>query len=142
MNIRRFATTTALAAALALPMTGFAVAQETAPAQPAPETSTPDASQPAQNFDDDTLRSFAVAFLEVDKINKEYAPRMQEASTPEEQQKVQEEASQEMVTAVEGAEGISVQEYTSIMQAAQVNPDLAKKLTQYIGEASGGAPAE
>lgn len=140
MDIRRYTIATVAAFGLSLPAAGFALAQETAPAQPETQIQQP----AAQDFSDETLRSFAVAFLEVDQINKEYTPRLQAAQTPEEQQKLQEEASQEMVNAVQNSEGITVQEYTSIMQAAQADPDLAKKLTDYIGEAAGGAgaPAE
>lgn len=139
MDIRRYTIATVAALGLCVPATGFAFAQETAPAQPETQM-----QQPAQDFSDETLRSFAVAFLEVDQINKEYTPRLQAAQTPEEQQQLQEEASQQMVSAVENSEGITVQEYTSIMQAAQADPELAQKLTNYIGEAAGGtsAPAE
>ncbi|WP_099868204.1 DUF4168 domain-containing protein [Pararhizobium haloflavum] len=141
MNIKRYSLMAVAAIGLSLPASGFALAQETAPAAPAPEMQQ---QAPAQDFSDEQLRSFAVAFLEVDQINKQYTPRLQEAGTPEEQQAIQEEASQEMVSAVESSEGISVQEYTSIMQAAQADPALAQTLTEYIGEASGGetTPAE
>lgn len=138
MDIRRYSIMAVAALGLSLPATGLAVAQETAPAQPSVET-----PQPSQDYSDETLRSFAVAFLQVDEINRQYTPRLQEATTPEEQQQIQQEASQEMVNAVEGAEGITIQEYTSIMQAAQADPELAQTLTAYIGEASGtGAPAQ
>jgi hypothetical protein len=155
MDIRRYSIMVVAAAGLSLPATGFAVAQDAMPAPTEPQTEQPQAQQTpagepmteqpaaqAQDYSDETLRSFAVAFLEVDAINKAYTPKLQQAATPEEQQQIQEEASQEMVNAVEGSDGISVQEYTSIMQAAQADPELAQKLTDYIGEASGGAPSQ
>lgn len=144
MDIKRFSVMAVAAIGLSMPATGIALAQtEEMPAPEAPMEAPMQDMQPAQQeFTEDTLQSFAVAFLQVDEINKTYTPRLQEAATPEEQQQIQEEASQEMVTAVENADGITVQEYTSIMQAAQADPDLAQRLTQYIGEASQGAPVE
>ena len=152
MDIRRYSIMVVAAAGLSLPATGFALAQDAMPAPSEPQTEQPQAQQPSTEqpmtgqpsaeYSDETLRSFAVAFLQVDAINREFTPRLQEATTPEEQQQIQEEASQEMVNAVESSDGISVQEYTSIMQAAQADPELAQKLTEYIGEASGGAPSQ
>ena len=138
MDIRRFAITTAAAAALSVSAAGAALAQEAAPATPAPQAE----QQAPADFSDDTLRSFAVAFLETEKISQEYRPQLQEAQQAQDQAKMQEiqsQASQKMVDAVEGTDGISVQEYTSVMQAAQTDPDLAQKVSDYIGEASGGA---
>ncbi len=127
---------TAVAMAAPLATGGAALAQTEAPPAPMQQQ-----APAAQDFSDETLRSFAVAFLEVDQINRTYTPQLEQAESPEQQQEIQQRASAEMVEAVEGSEGISVQEYTSIMQAAQANPELAQKLTEYIGEASQQAPA-
>lgn len=138
MIFKRNTIAIATAVALAVPFaTGAAIAQTQAPTAPMEQQQAP----AAQDFSDDTLRSFAVAFLEVDQINRTYTPQLEQAESQEQQQEIQERASAEMVEAVEGSEGISVQEYTSIMQAAQANPELAQKLTEYIGEASQQAPA-
>lgn len=140
MDIKRLSIMTVAAIGLSMPATGIALAQTEE--MPAPEAPMEQMQPPAQaDYTEETLQSFAVAFLQVDEINRNYTPRLQEAGSPEEQQQIQQEASQEMVTAVENTDGISVQEYTSIMQAAQVDPDLAQRLTQYIGAASQGAPA-
>ena len=87
------------------------------------------------SFDENTLRSFVVAFLQVDEINRNYLPQMQEADTPEAQQEVQQQATQEMVIAVENAEGISVEEYNSIIETAQADPALANQINELIREA-------
>lgn len=89
----------------------------------------------ATSFDENTLRSFVVAFLQVDEINRTYLPQMQEADTPEAQQQVQQQATQEMVLAVENAEGISVEEYNSIIETAQADPELANQINDLIREA-------
>jgi hypothetical protein len=90
---------------------------------------------PAVSFDEQTLQSFVVAFLQVDQINRTYLPQMQEADTAEEQQQVQQQATQEMVTAVENAEGISVEEYNTIIETAQTDPNLAQQINDMIREA-------
>lgn len=87
---------------------------------------------PAQSYDDAKLQSFAVAFLEVDKVKREFAPKLQQAKSEEEQKQIQTEAGQKMVQAVENAEGISVNEYNEIIQSAQADPELAQRLNEII----------
>ena len=85
---------------------------------------------------DDKLNSFAVAFLEVEKIKQEYTQRLQQASSETEQQQIQNEAGEKMLQAVETTDGISVDEYNQIIQSAQADPDLAQRLSNAIGAAS------
>lgn len=140
MDIKRFAITAAAAAGLSVSTAGVTFAQETTPVAPQAQQQGP------AEYSEETLRSFAVAFLQTEKISQEYRPQLQKAQQAQDQARMQElqsEASQKMVDAVEETDGISVQEYTSIMQAAQTDPDLAQKVSDYIGEASGGAqPAQ
>ena len=114
---------------------GSAVAQDELQ-PPATEAQPPATMEaPAATFDEPTLQSFVVAFLQVDEINRTYLPQMQEADTPEEQQQIQEQATQEMVTAVENAEGISVEEYNTIIETAQTDPELAQRINDMIRDA-------
>src|SRR5690606_38433603 len=82
-----------------------AMAQDTnAPEQSAPSVTAPDPAPTDSgqaDFSDDKLKSFAVAFLEVDKITKEYMPKLKEAASTEQQQEVRNEAGAKMVRAVE-----------------------------------------
>ena len=114
---------------------GAAAAQEAAPA---PEMEAPAA---APSLGDDKLKSFAVAFLEVNKLTQEYQPQIAAAGTPEDQQRLRQEAGEKMVEAVNDAEGISVDEYNMIIQAAQTDPELAQRINGHITEAAGTAPA-
>lgn len=116
----------ALGLSLALSPAAFAQTA-TQPAQEAPGA--------AQDFPQEKLRSFAVAFLEVDKINQEYAPQLQEAASAEEQQQIRQEAAVRMMDAVEATDGISTDEYTQILVAAQADPALATQLNEAISEA-------
>lgn len=116
-----------------------AFAQDAAP-DPAPQVEAPAAAAPV---DDDKLKSFAVAFLEVTKVTQSYQPRIEAAQSDADKQTLQQEAGQEMVEAVNGAEGINIDEYNMIIQAAQTDPELAQKINTHITEAAGQqAPAQ
>lgn len=119
---------------------GAANAQDAAPQTPpsaeaAPQPEAPAAAAPA--MDETKLKSFAVAFLEVTKVTESYKPQIEAAGTTEDQQRLQQEAGEKMVEAVNNADGISVEEYNTIIQAAQTNPDLAQQINGHITEAAG-----
>ncbi len=121
---------TAVATAIAVAAAGTVA--PAAMAQAAPK-SPPAATQSAPaNLDRNKLKSFAVAYLEVDKIKRQYQPKLQKAGNEAEQQKIKSEASQKMVSAVNGVKGMNVQEYSSILASAQKDPKLAKQLTTEI----------
>ncbi len=102
-----------------------AVQEELQPAMP---------GETAAAYDEQKLRSFVTAFLQVDQINRQYAAQMQEAESPEAQQQVQSQAIDEMVAVVQGADGISVEEYNSIIETAQASPELAQQINELIRE--------
>lgn len=115
-----------------------AAAAPAALAQEAQQPSAPGvtAPAPATNLDDTKLKSFAVAYLQVDKIKQQYEPQIQKAASDTDKEKIRTEASKKMVDAVNAVDGMSVQEYSAILASAQANPDLAKKLTNSINEAA------
>lgn len=120
---------------------GTAGAQEAAPS-PTPQTETPVSPAPAAEApqaDDAKLKSFAVAFLEVAKVTQSYQPQIAAAGTPEDQQRLRAEAGEKMVEAVTYTQGITLDEYNTIIQAAQADPDLAQKINGHISEAVGGS---
>jgi len=122
------------AVALALGLS-FGVAQ----AQDATPEVQLEAPAAAPQVDDEKLRSFAVAFLEVAKVNQTYQPQIEAAGTQEEQQRLQEEAGGQMIEAVAQSDGITVDEYNTIIQAAQTDPDLAQRINGHITDAANGA---
>ena len=113
-----------------------ALAQDQAPA---PQMEAPTA---APNMDEEKLQSFAVAFLEVTKVTQAYQPQIESAASDEDRQQLQQQASEEMVNAVNGADGITVDEYNMIIQAAQTDPELAQKINTRITEAASDQPAQ
>ncbi|MCO5157302.1 MAG: DUF4168 domain-containing protein [Aquamicrobium sp.] len=115
---------------------GAASAQDAAPA-PAPAPQTEEAPAAAPQQDDAKLKSFAVAFIEVAKVTQSYQPQIESAGTAEDQSRLRQEAGEKMVEAVNEAEGITLDEYNTIIQAAQTDPDLAQKINGHIAEAVG-----
>ncbi|MBI4206248.1 MAG: DUF4168 domain-containing protein [Betaproteobacteria bacterium] len=93
--------------------------------------SAPKVQQSAPSYSDSELKSFAVAALEVQRINDAYLPKLKSASSPEEQKQVEKTATAEMVKAVE-KEGMTVDKYKEIMNHAQSNPEVAEKVMQHI----------
>lgn len=118
---------------------GTSAAQDAAPEAPAPQMEAPASAAPA--MDDAKLKSFAVAFLEVSQVTQQYQPQIASAGSVEDQQKLQQEAGEKMVQAVNASEGITVDEYNMIIQAAQADPELAQRVNAHITEAAGSAPA-
>ncbi|NLS07771.1 DUF4168 domain-containing protein [Rhizobium sp. P32RR-XVIII] len=66
-------------------------------------------------------------------IRQEYSAKIGATSDEAAKQKLQTEASQQMVQAVEASPDMSVKEYTSILTAAQNDPALAKKIQEKMG---------
>lgn len=96
------------------------------------------ASEPDQapNMDEETLRSFAVATLQIQEISQTYRPQMEAAESQEQQQDIAQAANDEMVAAVQGVPGIDVQGYNAIAQAAQNDPELMQEINTFIAEAA------
>jgi hypothetical protein len=113
--------------ALLLGISGFALTPVVF-AQTAPQ---PSAEQAASGISDAELQSFAVAVIEVQRINDIYVPKLESAKSPEEQAQVRQAASQEMVRAVE-TKGMSVDRYKEIMTNAQANPAVAARVQEHI----------
>ena len=82
---------------------------------------------------DQKIEAFAVAYLQVDKVRKEYSAKIGATKDEASKQKLQEEAKKQMVDTVEASKDISVEEYSSILTAAQSDPALAKKVLEKIG---------
>jgi uncharacterized protein DUF4168 len=98
------------------------------------QNTAPGVQQPVPAYSDAELKTFAVAALEVLRINDVYLPKLKLASTPEEQQLVERSASDEMVKAVE-REGMSVAKYKEIMNHAESNPEVAERVIKHMKDA-------
>jgi len=130
-------TRSSLASAVALALLASPAVSVSALAQDQPQAQPPAAAAPSPTqFDDTKLRSFAVAYLEVNKVAQTYQPQLQATKDPQEQQRIQTEAANGMVQAVENAEGITIEEYNTIVNSAQADPALAQKINTMVQEAA------
>jgi len=94
-------------------------------------------SQPGladDGYSDAKLESFASAVLAVNAIVEKWQPQIQAAASDEQAQTMAGEANDEMRAAVDGTEGITVEEYQEIAQAAQADPELMGRLDAIMGE--------
>jgi hypothetical protein len=92
------------------------------------------ASIAQEAFTDAKLQSFASAVIAVNAVVERWRPQIQAAPSEADKQQMAEQANQEMRAAVEGTEGLSVDEYQSIAQAAQGDPQLMARIDQVFKE--------
>lgn len=133
MNSRHTLVATLAAAVLGLTALSPAHALETAQAQtppPAQEQAGGNAAKGA--ISDQKIEAFAVAYLQVDKVRQEYSAKIEATTDTAAKEKLQTEASKEMVEAVEASSAISVEEYSAILSAAQSDPAIAKKVQEKV----------
>ena len=86
---------------------------------PGPSTSAPDLS-------DQKLSAVAAALERVASLQRDYRQRIAEAEAPAEKERLVEEANNELTKAVT-EQGLSVEEYESILGVAQDNPEIRNK---------------
>ncbi|MBY3299368.1 DUF4168 domain-containing protein [Rhizobium laguerreae] len=102
------------------------------PAQP-PMQEQPGGNGASAPVSDQKIEAFAVAYLQVDKVRQEYSAKIGATKDEAAKQQLQEEAKKQMVDTVQASPDISVEEYSSILTAAQSDPALAKKVLEKIG---------
>ncbi|WP_110643779.1 DUF4168 domain-containing protein [Salinicola sp. CPA57] len=85
------------------------------------------AQAPAKNFSDEQLQQFADASQNIAMISQDYTEQLQNASEEGEQQKIRQQANDEMVDAVKDS-GMSVEQFNSIGQAIQQDPQLMQRV--------------
>ena len=114
-------------------MTPAANAQMTPP-QARPEQQSPQAQPPQApsppTVSDEKLNAAAVAIGRVTSIRQSYEPKIA-AAPPADKQRVAEEANDAMKKAVTD-QGLTVDEYNSIIRTAQNDPSVRQKLSQRI----------
>jgi hypothetical protein len=88
----------------------------------------------AQEYSDAKLQAFASAVMAVNGVVEEWRPQIQAAPSEADKQGMAEQANQEMRAAVDGVEGMSVDEYQAIAQAAQGDTELMARIDQVFKE--------
>jgi hypothetical protein len=104
------------------------------PEQQSPQAQPPQAQSPSPTISDEKLNAAAAAIGRVTSIRQSYEPKIA-AAPPANKQHMTEEANNAMKKAV-ADQGLSVDEYNSIIRTAQNDPSVRQKLTQRIPHSS------
>lgn len=116
---------------VAVAMVGTPFSLVLAQSQPPQEMSQPDK---AANYSDGELKQYASAAVQVAEINRDYTSKLEAAGTPDQQQAIRKEATTKMAAVIR-KEGLSVQKYNEIYNAASADPKLAQRLNSLIKKA-------
>ncbi len=103
-------------------------------AAPLPASAQMDSGQPpisAEDLSETQLESFAAAATRVSEITEQLQMQAQGVENEEELMQLQEQANMQMLQAVED-EGLTVDEYNTIFQVAQVDPELNARLVEMM----------
>jgi Domain of unknown function (DUF4168) len=95
-----------------------------------PQAQPPQAQSPSPTISDEKLNAAAVAVGKVTSIRQSYEQKIAEAP-PSDKQRISDEANNALEKAVTD-QGLSVDEYNSIIRTAQNDPTVRQKLTQRI----------
>lgn len=103
---------------------------QTPQASPAPQSPAPGPSNPSHAIPDEKLDAEAAAIKQVLSLQQNYQERMA-AADESEQKGIQNDAVNAVTKAITD-QGLSVEEYTSILEVAQNDPDVRQKILQRI----------
>ncbi|MGH6945065.1 MAG: DUF4168 domain-containing protein [Geminicoccaceae bacterium] len=88
-------------------------------------------------FDDAKLASFVSAAMAVSQLIEQWNPRIQSAQNEEEANALRQQAQTELVDAINRTEGMSVEEYQQIGEAARADPQLAERINTIYKDRTG-----
>ena len=119
--------------AVAVLCTGWAISAHPAAAQQQPPTQQepPATLSPAPSVSDQQLDKAAAAIKNVEGVRSVYTQKLATAK-PDEQDKIASEAGAAMKKAVTD-QGLSIDEYNSIVKLAQDNPSVRAQIAQRLG---------
>jgi hypothetical protein len=95
------------------------------------QPSAPELSAPAPSISDKKLDAAAAALAQVVAIQQSYRQRFDHAATPSDQERIVAEARDAVTKAVKD-QGLLVEEYNSIIEIAQNDPEVRGKVLQRI----------
>lgn len=120
----------ALTAAFALSLPAANAQQNPSPSTSPPAAASPDQSGPSADIPDKKLDATAAAVKSVTAVRQSYEEKLAAASTTDKKRLV-DEAQQAMAKAVTD-QGLSLEEYTKILQVAQNNPTVQNKIIERL----------
>jgi hypothetical protein len=92
------------------------------------------AAQAQQQYEQEKLESFVVAALAVNELVEQWTPRIQGAQDETEAAQLRDQANSELLNAINSANGITVDEYREISQAAQADPALMARISEIFDD--------
>ena len=119
-----------VAAALIAPLLLFAPAANAQTQSPSPGPSTQSPSSQSSNISEQKLDATAAALRRVASLQQTYEQQMAAAAPPE-KARIASEASTALAQAVT-EQGLSVDEYATILEVAQNNPEVREKIIQRL----------
>ncbi|MEI4234495.1 DUF4168 domain-containing protein [Roseovarius sp. D22-M7] len=119
INTTLKATTTAIALALAsAPMVAM--------------TAQSAAAQSEGSYSSEELDIFTTALLEVAEVREKYTPMLQSAETEDQEASIVQEANDEIMQVIEDTDGITLDRYTEIAQAANEDQELNQRIIKRV----------
>lgn len=94
----------------------------------------PGSTEQSQNIPDQKLDAAAAAMEQVATVKESYQQRI-EAADPSDRQRLADEGSKALADAVTG-QGLSIEEYNSIIRVAQNDPQVREKILQRVRPAT------
>lgn len=88
--------------------------------------------QQPPELSDSKIQAVAEAYVQVFEIQSAYAPRIEAAQSPEEAQQLQQRANEEVVEVIREQEGVTVEEYSQIVNLAQSDEQVRERLLKEI----------
>lgn len=89
---------------------------------------------PAAALTDDKLHAFIIAALKVGDLIDQWSPKIEAAKTPEEQDKLKQQANNELVAAIHSSGDLTLPEYRAISTAAENDPALQERIIKLLQE--------
>jgi hypothetical protein len=84
-------------------------------------------------FSQEQVRSFAMAAVKLEGIRNKWLPQIRAAGSDEGAQSMRQQATGEMAAAIQG-QGLTVDAYNAIVEAAQADPELQGQIMAIINE--------
>lgn len=95
----------------------------------------PQAGAEAGGYSQQQLESYAAAVMKVQEIDRAWQPKIQQAEDQQQAEAMTTEATNQMIGEIE-AQGLSVQEYNAITQAAEQDRQLYDRIIALLTEAA------
>jgi len=92
----------------------------------------------ADEYSAEDIDAFVEAFVEVNDVRTAYAQQLQETEDEAEQRVIIQDGNAAIVDAIDGVDGMDVELYTAILEAAGSDEDLSQRINRRVDDAIQG----